>query len=50
MEPKEYCECYARKWAELFENDQSGEMTHSHKQNLKSRARGMCTDEDRALR
>ena len=50
MEPKEYCECYARKWAELFENEQGGDLTHSRKKSMKSLARGLCIDEDRALR
>lgn len=50
MEPKEYCECYARKWAELFESETKNDLTHTYKENLKSQARGMCTDEDHALR
>ncbi|PCJ95855.1 MAG: hypothetical protein COA45_11755 [Zetaproteobacteria bacterium] len=46
MEPKEYCECYARKWADLFEN-YPGKITFNTKQSLKSQARGHCKDLDR---
>ncbi len=46
MEPKEYCECYARKWADLFEN-YPGHITFSIKGSLKSQARGYCQDLDR---
>ena len=46
MEPKEYCECYARKWADLFDS-YSGKITFNTKQSLKSQARGHCKDVDR---
>ncbi|PCI53724.1 MAG: hypothetical protein COB36_11885 [Alphaproteobacteria bacterium] len=46
MEPKEYCECYARQWADLFEN-YPGKITFNTKQSLKSQARGHCKDLDR---
>ena len=47
MEPKEYCECYAKEWAELFEN-YPGKLTFNAKGSLKSQARGHCQDLDRA--
>lgn len=45
MEPKEFCECYARKWAELFENFQ-GKITTDVKSSLRGLARGHCSDLD----
>ena len=39
--PKDYCECYARKWAELFGNWE-GKLDESKKYSLRDRAMSYC--------
>lgn len=47
MEPKEFCECYARKWADIFENF-PGKISTDSKRMMRSQARGHCRDIGRA--
>ena len=39
--PKDYCECYSRKWAELFESWE-GKLSESKKSSFRSIARSYC--------
>ncbi len=41
MSPKSYCECYARKWADLFAS-YKGRINRHAKRNLRLKARAVC--------